>query len=197
LYQEAATVPGLRMVGQEAPPELVTQPRTPNPRITVNDRTQNFSELYSPAYMEDTNFETISLRDESPGENDRGSVDPEQSPCNFSRPREGHNVTPTQRPSVIVTDGSLPQLQLQFALPQSRSHQTVSSIYDDDEGVDVNSPNERDAMNDRSHFQNHGNDEGKTLEEHGQEVGGTIPKENVKDMIQEWERVNGRFGREC
>ncbi|ETI25422.1 hypothetical protein G647_02195 [Cladophialophora carrionii CBS 160.54] len=183
--------------------ELATQPRTPHPTITVNDRAQNFPDLYSTAYAEDTNFETISLRDESPigGQGGRGSVDPSQPPANFSRPREGHHVTPTQRPSVVVTAGSLPQLQLQFPLPQSHSQQTVSSIYDEDEGVHVNSQNEAIPLSGRAEVQDLEESkplkEVQSLEDDGQEVGGTVAKENVKDMIQEWERVNGRFGRGC
>ncbi|OCT47233.1 hypothetical protein CLCR_02453 [Cladophialophora carrionii] len=183
--------------------ELPTQPRTSHPTITVNDRTQNFPELYSPAYAEDTNFETISLRDESPsgGQGGRGSVDPAQPPANFSRPREGHNATPTQRRSVVVTDGSLPQLQLQFPLPQSHSQQTVSSIYDEDEGVDVNSQSETIPLSGCAEVQDLEEStplkEVQSPEDDGQDVGGTVAKENVKDMIQEWERVNGRFGRGC
>ncbi|EXJ57520.1 hypothetical protein A1O7_07868 [Cladophialophora yegresii CBS 114405] len=201
-YQEAASAPGLCMVGQEAQ-ELPTQPRTPNPIITVNDRKQNFPRLYCPDYAEDTNFETISLRDESPsggqGGRGSGSVDPAQPPSNFSRPREGHNVTPTQRPSVVVTDGgSLPKLQLQFTpLPQSHSHQTVSSIYDDDEAVDVNNSSPH-AGNGRPGIRNHAEEEREPLKEAQspeEEAGGSVAKDNVKDMIQEWERVNGHFGR--
>ena len=177
---------------------LSTQPQTLTPKITVNDQTEDISELRSPEYAEDTNFETVSLHDDnsSGDRSTRGLIGPDTSPYNFSRPREGHNVTPTHRPSVIVTDGSLPQLQLQFASPPARAQQAVSSIYEED--VIVNSP-EQQAM----YMQNQGRDESKplrgreveSLEEFGEDVGGEIPKENVKDMINEWERVNGRFAR--
>ena len=198
--------PALRMV-EEGPHEPSRQPRTPNPKIMVNDQVHDITDLQSPV-EKDTNFETISLHDENgvqsgQGES-RGSVDPAKSPQNFSRPREGNVVTPTQRPSVIVTDGSLPQLQLQFALPPSQSQNSVS-VYDDDEGVDVNSPSERQPMNPSKGFQDHdpkksiatvGNREVQSVEEYGQDMGGDIPKENVKGMIQEWEKVHGRFGRD-
>ncbi|KAJ9610751.1 hypothetical protein H2200_005528 [Cladophialophora chaetospira] len=200
-YRDAVDVP--REVESE-PQGISTQPQTPHPRITINDDTRDVVDLRSPEYAEDTNFETVSLHDESPGlQSSKVSVDPDLSPTNFSRLREGHNVTPTHRPSVIVTDDSLPQLQLQFALPPSRSQQTVSSIYED-EGVDMNSPDENAPLHVFTGGQSQaGKDKDKavagkgveSLEEYGQDVGGEIPKENIKDMIQEWERANGRYGR--
>ncbi len=195
-YPEGAAVPGLRMVDSEP---VSTQPRILNPKITVNDQTEDVSGLRSPEYAEDTNFETVSLHDDSSsgGRSTRGAVGGDTSLPNFSRPREGHNVTPTNRPSVIVTDGSLPQLQLHFATPPTRAQHAVSSIYEED--VVMNSPDERQGM----HTHYHAREESdpltgrkvESLEEYGEEVGGEIPKENVKDMISEWERVNGRFAR--
>lgn len=234
----------IRLGAASAARATMTSPEyTPNPKITVNDDDHDLTKS-SPPFADDTNYETIMLSEDgarSPESQSRGRAyanSADKSPPNFSRPREGTTARPDQRPSVIVTDGSLPQLQLQFDPPQSKQqqqqplHQSYHSVsvYDEDEAVDLNSPegNERRTMdrfetpahskhvleNRAEHHDDeprrHGSSRGKMKtisvvegddfdgdeDKPETEEGAEIPKSDVKNIIQEWERVNGSYARE-
>jgi hypothetical protein len=200
------TTPVVRTITPE-PQQSTIPPRSPNPIIALNDQPQDLSTLHGP-FVNSSNFETISLDDEDhEGNSDKHhspSVDPESTPRNFSRPREGTVASPAQRPSIIVTDGSLPQLHLDFSVRQVRPQQTASSIYEDDV-IDPGTSHTQYGTTLLSRLQGDGGvddaltmatDTRERLEAYGHQTGPDLQRDNVKDMIQEWERVNGRFGRQ-
>ena len=187
-YPEERVQPNLQMVQQELQ-AVPNQHSTPNPRITFNDQAQESTQTRSP-FDSHANYETISLDNESDDTEDqtRGRTDSDKTRCNNSRSEEGPFADPAQSPNVIVTDGSLPQLQLQFAIPPFEAHHSVS-VYDGDDGVTVTGPTEQQPSNFARNFQEHerierqaahNGDNVDSMEEHGGEVGGEIPKENVK-----------------
>ncbi|KAH0839151.1 hypothetical protein AYO21_04744 [Fonsecaea monophora] len=160
-----------------------------NPKITVSDESQATAYMRSPPTLAyDHNFETVALDGNAEIATDNWNADTNQR-SNLSPSPEVRD----HRPSVIVTnDEPYPQLQLQF-LPQSLSQQSVS-VYDDGEVGKCNGSSESPVMHSLGRESQQNNER---FEENERNANGhnEIRRENVKDMIQEWERANGSFGR--
>ncbi|EXJ67696.1 uncharacterized protein A1O5_09042 [Cladophialophora psammophila CBS 110553] len=200
-YQIHAEEPNPRSVFEARPPftgNIVeddpaqrTQGRNSSgdPKITISDESQDAANRRSPTPLAyDANFETVPLDGSTQiATGGRGTDAIQHNSSKLSPEIADH------RPSVVVVnDESYPQLQLPF-LSQSHYQNSVSG-YEGDE-VDLRSgPNEQPPM--------HRAETG--IKQHKEEVEETdestnghdeIPRENVKGMIQDWERVNGSFGR--
>jgi hypothetical protein len=180
----------------------------PKLKIDSNNDPRDPSRLQSP-HSDDANFETVSLHEEeaevrnaSPNRNT-----PLPSSQVFPQAREGVSPTPAARPTVIVTDGSLLQLQINFGASLAQPHYSAS-VYHDDEGVNLQSPtagaarllfNSSEAAPPQQNLEMSGRVNGrrtiKYVEDHGAEVSDEVQEENVESMIQEWENANGRFAR--
>jgi hypothetical protein len=182
----------------------------PKPKDAGSNDLHDHSRLQSP-FTDDANFETVSLH-ESEADMTNASLTrntPLPSSQFFPHTLEREATPQVVRPNVIAADSSLPQLQLNFGACPTQPHYSAS-VYHDNEGVDLQSvianeghplasspemmPRQQDT---RSSVRENGRSTIKYIEGDGTEVSDAVRKENVKGMIQEWEKENGRFFRIC
>ncbi|KIW93831.1 uncharacterized protein Z519_05146 [Cladophialophora bantiana CBS 173.52] len=160
-----------------------------NPKITISDDSQDVALGRSPTLRAyDVDFETVPLDGSiETAKSGAGTDTIQQNPSKPSPEIADH------RPSAVVAnDESYPPLKLQF-LSQSKYQNSVN-VHEGDE-VDLHSgPNEQLPMH-RAETRTKQHKE--QVEDMDESTNGDdeISRENVNGMIQEWERVNGRFGR--